>query len=235
MADSAARPAESGPDTITVVAVVRDEVAADRAELHVTVQGSSLVMGDMALTRAREVGQLVADLEAVGVNESDVTLESVRANTSTGLIGKSSSVTYALRIVCRDLKGLADVLGAITSQKNTTLASIVWKYPDDGARWLALLDDCLRQAQDKAVRIAAALGVSLTGVRRFEESRIDPEGDAHFTKMASPETFSRARAMAIGDAELGMEVAHSKRISVRVEIEYRVSGFTNTSKEAAQP
>jgi len=51
-------------NVITVSETQAHEIAADRADLHVTVEGASLFTGAEALKKAREVAQLVADLSA---------------------------------------------------------------------------------------------------------------------------------------------------------------------------
>ena len=163
------------PDVIEVSILHEEEIFADRAELYVTIKGSSLVTGNVALTKAREVHQLVTELTNYGLKQSDIRLQGVQTEVSTGLLGKSSSATYSLKIACSELDKLADLLGIVTAQKNTTLSSIAWHYSvddefsDNGLRdqWL---DACLRRAQAKAARIAQGLGVKLLGVHHFTET-----------------------------------------------------------------
>ena len=57
--------AQSPPDVVVITARHEESVAAERAELLVTVQGSSLVTGRAALKKAKEVSALVEkDTEA---------------------------------------------------------------------------------------------------------------------------------------------------------------------------
>lgn len=218
-------------DTITVVVVHEEQIAADRADLFVTITGASLVTGSAAVNKAREVRQLVADLAAVGVTDADVHLQSVVAAQATGsVLGKSSSATYHLKIHCARLDTLADVLGAITAQKNTTLRSLAWGYPDDREARAAWLDACIEQANEKARRIAAGLGVRLLGVHRFSETFADEEAarrgrGGEDLEMAA---FARRQVAApprVTSEELGLEVSHSKRVELRVEVAYYISRF----------
>jgi hypothetical protein len=55
------------PDTIKISASQREEISANRADLFVTVKGSSVVSGDQALKKAREVSQLVEALTSFGL------------------------------------------------------------------------------------------------------------------------------------------------------------------------
>jgi uncharacterized protein YggE len=217
-------------DLITVDVSRSEEIAADHADLFVTIEGASLVTGGQALQKAREVAQLVAALGEAGISQDDIHLQGVSAQASSGALLKTSQATYRLRIHCARLERLADALGAVTSQKNTSLSRVVWGYPDEETlkdEWLA---DCARRAHARAGRVAAGLGVRLTGVHTFTErtssdapsgaSRIDME------TMAAP-AFARRRAVEerVSGEELGLEVSHTKRIEIRVRVEYRVSGY----------
>lgn len=216
-------------DVITVCASHAQDVSADRADLFVVITGASLVTGNAALSKAREVRQLVADLAGAGIAESDVRLQGIHAQTASGVLGKSSSATYRLKIHVANLDRLADVLGAVTSQKNTTLRTIVWGYPDDAenvrAAWL---DDCIRRANEKARRIAASLGVTLRGVQSFTESFVDEEEPPHFAHDLDALAFSRRRAAPLTSEDLGLEVSHAKRVEMRVTVAYHVSRFAAT-------
>lgn len=216
------------PDLIKVLVVHREEVRADRADLFVVVKGSSLVTGDAALKKAREVGQLVADLTGHGLPESDIQLEGVYAEAATGMLGRSSSAKYLLKVRCADLNRLADVLGIITAQKNTTLRSLVWGYPEDAGARERRLDAAIQSANEKARQIASGLGVTLLGVRSFREAYTDPEEKALvFPGDEDEDTqFKRRRAGGAGLGEaLGLEVSHTKEVTLLVEVEYRISGF----------
>lgn len=214
------------PNTIKVEVERSEELNADHADLFVVIKGASLVTGRAALSKAREVAQLVADLKTCALTDEAIHLEGVYAEVVSGILSKSSRATYKLKIRCAKLDDLADVLGAITSQKNTTLQNIQWGYADSAAarqQWLAA---CIDQANRKAGVIATALGVKLLGVLSFSERFLDPEspiqpvsGGEHLDRAA----FSRARAVSQDD--LGTEVSHAKTITLYVEIEYYISEF----------
>src|SRR5687768_5641683 len=108
------------PDLIKIVATHEAEVEATAADLHVSIQGSTLFTGSAALKKAREVAQLVADLATVGVAEADERLQGVQANVSTHLLGKTSAAVYAVKIHVASLERVGDVVGVIAAQKNTT-------------------------------------------------------------------------------------------------------------------
>jgi uncharacterized protein YggE len=214
-------------DTITVRAAASDDVQADKADLLVTIKGSSLITGSTALKKAREVRQLVADLAPIGIAESAITLLSVTAETTTHVIGKTSSARYNLCIRCRQLDDLADVLGIITGQKNTQLTAIMWDYPDLAPIHDRLLAQSLRRCAAKATLMAEALASRVDRVHAVTETTTDQEGDLqpHYARAASLET-SRAR---LSSDDLGLAVTHTKRIGVHVEVVYHLQPVSATA------
>jgi len=220
--------AETG--RITVSADTEAEIEADHVELFVTIRGSSLFTGRAALTKARELAQLVADLQAAGVAEAEIKLQGVRAEVTTGVLGRSSSALYSLKIRCSRLESLADVLGAITSQKNTTLNQMLWGYSEYESLRLERLEECVRRARHRAERIAAGLGVRLIGVARCTEGGSDPEGGVFAQPMQRfGVEHARTRALDARVEDLGMDVSHSKRITLSITVEYYVSGFNEAA------
>ena len=216
---------EYNPDVLVITAKHEESVSAERAVLFVTVQGASLVTGRAALKKAKEVKSLVEALETCGVTESDIGLEGVHAQVSSGILGKSSSATYRLRIQCDELDALPDVLGAITSAKNSELDQLVWRYPESAeqqAQWLRL---CIAQANTKAEAAAAAMGVRPVGVHRLTEQVLnDPDSKVRqhdaTIQFAAP-SIARARST----PDMGFDLSHQKRAGMRVSVEYRVDGF----------
>ena len=213
---------ESKPDTIKVAALHREEIFASHANLYVTVKGSSVVSGNEAMKKAKEVSQLVEALTRFGLSPDSIQLLGVHIETSSGTLLKSSSATYRLRIKVEKLDQLAELLDIIGSQKNTTLERIEWKYPEEEARERGL-ESAIAKGKAKAEKVAAAMGVKLLGVYEFMENTYNEE---------RPPMPFQAKAMemrsmgAVADQpSLSMEIQHSKTIQVQVDIWYRVSSF----------
>lgn len=212
----------SKPDTIKVSASHKMELSADRADLFVTVKGSSVVSGDQALKKAKEVNQLVEALEQAGVKEDAVQLQGVQIETASSVLLKSSSATYRLKVRCEKLDQLAELLDIIAAQKNAALERMEWKYPEEAAREQALTT-ALEKAKVKAVKVASALGVKLLGVYDLIENAFDEE--APFPQFAAQAMPYRGQAKAASEPSLDMNIQHSKTVTVSVDIWYRVSAF----------
>ena len=218
------------PDTITIEIDDSDEIFADSVDLFVTIKGKSLFTGQEAFKKAREVRELVEGLTNFGSPEEDILLQSVQADVSRGIIGKHSSATYRLRIKCRKLDELADILGIITTQKNSDLAHMVWRYNDAEDFQAKLLEKCLSKSKHKAERVASSLGVELLGVHEFDEQVIDQE----ISVLSQPVAASGGggfTARAVTKEDLGLSVSHSKRVTLKLMIKYRVSSLITMSEE----
>ncbi len=212
---------ESKPDTIKISTNHKEEILATHADLHVTVKGSSIVSGNEAMKKAKEVNSLVEAVTSFGVKSEAVTLQGVHIETASGTLLKSSSATYRLKIRCADLNQLAGLLDVISSQKNATLEKIEWKYNEDEARERGL-NIALENAKAKAQKIAASLNVKLLGVYDFIENTYDEEAPAMF----QPQAMMMKRGGASADEpNLGMDIQHNKTIHVNLEIWYRISAF----------
>jgi len=212
-------------NTIKISEAQRHEIPADRADLHVTVEGTSLFTGGEALKKAREVAQLVRELTDFGLPVGDIYLQGVYADTSSGLLGKTSLARYKLRLHCTDLAKLADLLGIVTGQKNARLNVIEWGYPDDDALKDQWLGECIARANARAARVASGLSVRLLGVHAFSEKYLDGEKPNRTAVAEEGMVMARAMRSRVSPEELGLEISHTKVVHVSVEVEYLVSGY----------
>lgn len=213
---------ESKPDTIHITTSHREEVNAAYADLFMTVRGSSVVSGNEAMKKAKEVSALVDELTRAGVSAEDLHLQGVHLETSSGVLLKTSSATYRLRARCRKLEKLPELLDILASQKNAALERIDWKYDEESAQARGLAS-AIEAARSKAEKVAESLGVKLLGVYAFNENAFDEE--APMPLRAQGMMMKARQAEAESEPSLGMDIQHSKTIQVNVEVEYRVSGF----------
>jgi uncharacterized protein YggE len=223
MQKSSSATGEGRPSLILVQEQQSHEVAADRADLSVTVEGASLFTGSEALKKAREVAQLVSELTASGLPSDAIFLQGISADVQSGTLSKMSRAKYRLRVHCADLSKLADYVGVIALQKNAALNGIEWGYPDNEARHDAWLIACIARVNAKSAQIAAALGVQTTGVHTFSESLQDTEAQQQRVPTLGAEPAGMRRRMTGED--LGLEVSHTKTVYITVTVEFLVSEF----------
>lgn len=213
---------DTKPDTIKVSAFHKEEIFASHANLYVTVKGSSIVSGNEAMKKAKEVSQLVEALTRFGLSPDAVQLQGVRIETASGALLKSSSAVYSLKIKAEKLEQIAGLLDIIAEQKNASMNRIEWKYPEDAAREHGL-ESAIAKGKTKAEKVASSLGVKLLGVYDFIENAFDEERPP--MPFQAMEMAPMARAKGAAEPSLGMDIQHSKTIHVTVDIWYRVSSL----------
>ena len=214
---------ETKPDTIKVSAFHREEIFASHANLYVTVKGTSLVGGNEAMKKAREVSELVEALTRFGLSPDAIQLQGVRLETSSGKLLRSSSAIYHLKVKSEKLDDLPRLLDILAEQKNASLERVEWRYPEEEARERAL-ESAIAKGKARAERVAAALGVKLLGVYDFMENSFDEERPP-MPFQAKVMEMRALGAVAPDEPSLNMDIQHSKTIQMNVDIWYRVSSL----------
>jgi hypothetical protein len=223
------------PDVIDIEAEEQDDLPADGADLYVSLPGSSLVTGQAALKQAREVAAFAAELDQIGISEDAIAVHSAHVQVQGGLLAKSSSAVFELRVRCGKVEQVADVLGALGKRKEAKLQRIVWRYAKLPALRSRLLERCLLQAREKAELVAKILDLELRGIRAFSE------GAADETRPAAPEGALRRRGMdsyegaapgAVLSEELGLSVSHTMQVTVQISAKFLVGRGTRSTPDA---
>lgn len=220
--------AESG--IIVVELSAEHELEADYVDAVVEVKASEFFTGNAAFINAREVASLVSKMEELGVLASAFTLQAVQAETSEGLLSRSSSARYTVRIRLVDMGRVGDVLAAISGLKQATLRELRWGYTRELEARQDWLEALARESVKKARRVAAGLGVALDGLHRFSERTWESQtrvfglrgggygGDEDMRSMApTVSSYSAARP----SAGMGFTVSHRKKVQVMATAEFR--------------
>lgn len=200
-----------------------DDARPRGAAVHVTLTASKLFSGRAALTKSEELRRLVDALGARGLPEDAVALEGAQLDVSTGLFTRSSSVRYQVRVQVTDLERLADVLEVIADSKQATLTHITW---DHAGATDELVAACGARAAAKATRLATALGVTLGDVAEVHEEELADTQPApvSFVDASLPSPRAVAyRQRSVAHELVGLELAPTKRVGVRVHVAYRVN------------
>ncbi len=207
------------PDTISIDEFAQREVDATGADVFVTISGASLVSGASAHTKSKEVAKLADDLRAAGVPASALRVQGVSAQVSSGLLVRSSSATFSVRVRCDDLEKLPEVLGIVAAQKNTSTDSISWRYPNEHDLRREWAKELIERANIRANVVSQSLGVSLLGVHHYEESL--NQGAFHEAQAAFGGGMPM-RSRAAAPLETGMPLAQSREYTLRVLVRFRV-------------
>ncbi len=201
------------------------ELSAKCAVFSLELPGSTLLWGDSALAKATEIRKLVLELEEIGVPNKAVSLRSVRGSQDGGLLGRSTSAVYSLRIEVEDMSLVGAALGVISAQKNGS-HRLSWRYPDEDADMVPHVARACAIAKHKAETLAQALDETLAGVHSFSELVQNTYPQAMVTsdyELSAVPRAAKARAV-----DLSFEMTHRKSVTVSIRVQYRLQEQSST-------
>lgn len=201
---------------LRVTATETTEVEAVRARLHVRIEGETFVLGNAALTRSREVAELVSRLKALDLTDDDVQVSGVQAKVNQGVLTKGSRAVFRLVFTVRDLGKIPDDLGAIMTVKHAELERLEWVFDDEAAQ-LKLAAKAMKKALEKATVMANAVGHEITGIRAVSDSSKMPE--AREMNFGGNDWISqeRARVSAASRVDIGTEFSATREVAATVD------------------
>ncbi len=209
------------PDRFGVNIEVERKIYANSLDMFVEIRGDSFFSGKEAIKKAREVKEMVQVLSQVGIDESMIELVGVRMEVSSGMISKSSSAMYRLRLHLTNLESLGDVLGAVAGRKNAAVLSLDWQYEAIDGIHDEMLSEAIAKAKKRAAFICQELQLENLGVHLLSESFYDNQ-ESYSGSLAGGTPFMTRKSREMTSEDLGLEVSHSKRISLRVQLEYKI-------------
>lgn len=161
-ASSSHRPDEAASsgevDYLEVAGHAHFSVSADAVGLTVRVESGKLVADASAFEAVDELASLRNRLRKDGA--SGFTIDEFEGRGKSGLLGSGTEARYRVRVEC-PMGSLSAILLGVAKEKNATLASSSWRFPDDVERLREATADAARDARGDAAGLAAALGVEL--------------------------------------------------------------------------
>jgi len=154
------------PDLVTVTvnaSVVAGSVSAAQEEMNVIVAN--------ATQKLLELGVLSEDI--VTTNYSYYPRHNYDTNTITGY-----ETDHTLEIICRDVEMLDSVIGAVTDSGFSQIYGVSYDVSNRSELYQQALDLAIARAEEKAVRMAAASGVTVTALSSLTENGGHNEGYA---------------------------------------------------------
>ena len=182
------------------VSALAEAAPVDRAAAKITVQGTARVSADPDLVKvtanasvtagsvsaAQEemngiVAQATKKLLELGVLDEDIVTRDYsyyhRYNYDTNtIIGYEAN--HTLEITCRDVEMLDSVIGAVTDSGFSQIYGVSYDVSNRSELYQQALDLAIARAEEKAVRMAAASGVTVTALSSLTENGGHNEGYA---------------------------------------------------------
>ncbi len=207
---------------LRVTATETVDVEAVRAKLHVRIEGETFVLGNAALTRSREVAELVSRLKSLGLTDDDAQVSGVQAKVNQGALTKASRAVFRLAFTVRDLGKIPDFLGVITGAKHAELENLEWVFDDEAAR-LELAARAMKKALEKASAMAAAVQHEIAGIRAVSDSSKMPEASAMSFGSGDWMNQEIARAPRERRVDVGTEFKASREVSATVTVDFVIA------------
>ena len=219
------------PDTITVRGYAEEELDAVSADLHVVVEGSAVFSGDEAFKKAKELHELVTSLRDFGIGENRIKLRTVRIQSQSFAMFKSSSALYAITISTVGIEQLSAVLGAIAARKNAELRLIAWNYSQLKETRSRVRAQALADAKAQAAADGSALGVKLLGVHLITETDVRDRNRDDWSEDGG--TGLCAYAGSKGRPEIAFSLGNSKRVVADLQVQFRIGPFVDAGVVAS--
>jgi len=196
------------------------DVTATRAKLYLEIAGETLVMGNAATERVKEVREVAQQLQAAGVPAADIQVRGVEISNRTGLLTKSQKARFLL-VVETEATLLPQVLGLLADQKQTDLQRLEWIF-DDFEASLTLGAQAMRKARRRAEVLAEAAGHRVIGVLNASDTwempvktiNWQPDWAAQEVQRASP---PRGRAL-----DVGVNYSSTQVLTVQLTVDFQL-------------
>lgn len=222
-----------GPPRLVVAEEAWEDVRPTAAILRVALTADRFFSDRAVLEKAEELRRLVAALNARGIPAEAVSLEGATLDVSSGLFTRSSSVTYRVRILVKDVERVVDVIDAVAESKRATLTGVEWDYRSASRAPSPMLGECAARALAKARALAAALSVEVVRIRTVREEELSDHGPVSSRlPYGGPQPGALRSRSSVASELGGLELAPTKKIGVRVHLECDLAEGPNRAAEA---
>jgi len=213
------------PDRISTEGITDCEVSPKHAVLDIIVEGESIFFGNEALSKSKEILELINKLDSIGYSKDKITLESISIKTNTGKILKSSSATFNLLLNEIPMDLIPKLLGVVSIQKNIEITEINYEYGNLEIEKSQLLKEGSVKAKRQAEEICESLGVTLLGVYSMTQKWSNPFTDAISQNFSGGGFIEMSKSRSVQPQELeGMNFTtnHKSKLYLTLKLDFRV-------------
>ncbi|MGY2894390.1 SIMPL domain-containing protein [Deinococcus sp. UYEF24] len=195
-------------------------VTAVSARLHLEIAGETLVIGNAATERVREVREVTQHLLAIGVLESQIQVRGVEISNRTGLLTKSQKARF-LVVVETESALLPQVLGLLADQKHVDLQRLEWVF-DDFEASLLLAPQAMRKARRRADAVAEAAGHRVVGVLNASDTWDMPVSIVNMQTDWTAQEVQRAPRLRASSLDAGVQYSSSQTLTVQLTVDFQI-------------
>ncbi|WP_407571798.1 SIMPL domain-containing protein [Deinococcus altitudinis] len=195
-------------------------VTAVSARLHLEIVGETLVMGNAATERVKEVREVTQHLLALGVLESQIQVQGVEISNRTGLLTKGQKARF-LVVVETQSALLPQVLGLLADQKHVDLQRLEWVF-DDFEASLLLAPQAMRKARRRADAVAEAAGHRVVGVLNASDTWEMPVSIVNMQTDWTTQEVQRAPRHRASSLDAGVQYSSAQTLTVQLTVDFQL-------------
>ncbi|ULH18143.1 SIMPL domain-containing protein (plasmid) [Deinococcus sp. KNUC1210] len=196
------------------------DVTAVSANLHLEIAGETLVMGNAAMERIKEVRDLTQQLQAAGLPATQIQVRGVDISNRTGLLTKHQKARFFM-VVGMDTSLLPQVLGLLADQKHVNLQRLEWIF-DEFEASLMLGPQAMRKARRRADVIAEAAGHRVVGVLNASDTWEMPVSSINLQTDWTSQDVQRAPRARAGSLDAGVEYSSTRVVTVQLTVDFQL-------------
>lgn len=207
------------PDRISVRARREMWIYPHSADIVFQIEGQSSISTSLAMKKAKEVEQLIAELDRAGVSDAPVNVDSVSFESSKGFLGGSSQAIFRAVVVGVESDKVPLCLGVGANRKGVSVEACRWSFGKLHDERLQLLQLVASDCRDYADAIAKSLGITRGLLHSSNLDWGEPEDvEPYETKRLMMRSRSGAQS---SDEGFSFPVQRRSLLSVSMRAEFR--------------
>jgi hypothetical protein len=189
------------------------------ADIVLQIEGQSSVSTSQAMKKAKEVEQLIAELDHAGVSDVPINVDSVSFESSKNLLGGSSQAVFRVVVVGVESDKVPLCLGVGANKKGVSIEACRWSFGKLHDERLQLLRLVASDCRDYADTIAKSLGIT-RGL--LHSSNLDWGEPEDVEPYVSKRLLMRSRSgVKSSDGGFSFPVQRRSLLSVSMRAEFR--------------
>ena len=217
--DPATDPPTPAEHTISVSGTGRVVLIPDTADLRLGVTITAKTVKAARATNAASMTAVIASLKKLGIADRDIQTTALSLSAIYDYSSNSNkprltgyTLTNAVAVTIRDLDVVGDAIDGALGAGATTLDGVTFRVENQVAAEKLARDEAMATAKTKAQTLAAAAGVSITGVASISET---------VAPIPSPVYYDALRGAALQDVATPVQPG-SNEVLVTVSVIYLI-------------
>jgi uncharacterized protein YggE len=210
----AADPAAPAPHTIAVTGVGKVVIAPDVADLRIGVSFTRPTVKAARADAAATMTKVIAALKALGIADMDIQTTNLALQPAYDYSANANppritgyTLSNGVAITIRDLDKVGDAIDGSLAAGATSFDGVSFRVDDPATAQKQARTDAMRQAKANADTLAAAAGVSITGVASISETSAQTPYPIYYGAAAGAPVKDAATPIETGTTDVTITVS----------------------------